>query len=874
MGMELNNHNSFRDIHPKNFGKTLDKTRNTLINHGRNLSDKGRKFYQEKKQKHGIKKIILSGVLVIVLLLGIFMIWIATLKIPDISSFHDRKIVNSTQILDRTGEINLYDIHENIQRKIIPSEAISYRAKQAIIAIEDINFYQHHGIRISSIIRASLSQVIPGLKQSGGSTITQQLIKNTILSRERSVTRKIKEWVLAVKLEQQLTKDEILTLYLNEAPYGGTIYGISEASRVFFNKKAINLTTAEAAYLAAIPNAPTYYSPYTEKGKTRLETRKNLVLKKMLETGVISQSDYDSAKNEIIIFQKMSDAGGKSMHFVEYIINYLEKKYGPDILTTAGLRVTTTLDYDLQTIAEQTIHENALKNEKEWNASNSALVAIDPKTGQILSMVGSRDYFDTKIDGQFNVVTASRQPGSSFKPLVYTKAFEMGYEPETVLMDAPTVFSGDCAVGNSSPDCYAPENYDGKFVGPVSLRNALAQSRNIPAVKLLYLVGVQRVIDAAKDWGITTLDKNGDRYGLTLVLGGGETSLLELTSVYSIFANDGVRNTSTGILKVEDADGKILEEYKPNPEPVINPKAVRRTSSILSDNVARSPLFGPASFLYFGDTQVAGKTGTTNDNKDAWLIGYTPTIAVGVWSGNNDNKPMKKGSAISGPAWSAFMKAAIEKNGTENFIPYGRVANYESLPPVIRGNWQGNDSFTIDSVSGGLATEYTPEETRVEKIIPNPQSILYWIDKNNPTIKQTNPQSDGQLPRWQLGFQAWVRSHPEKITGVPIRPSYFDSIHRPELAPLLSVTINPDQGLYTTNDEINLQIVTGMKTNPLQKITISYHGRILETLSPTQSNFTFVADHYGINTGNQTIDITLYDNVFNKTTVSKDFIFN
>ncbi len=874
MGMELNNHNSFNDMRRKNLKHTFTATRDSILHHGKTISDKGKKFYQEKKQKHGIKKIILSGVLFIVLLLGIFMIWIATLKIPDIDSFHDRKIVNSTQILDRTGEINLYDIHENIQRKIIASSDISYKAKQAIIAIEDVNFYQHHGIRISSIIRAGLSQIIPGLKQSGGSTITQQLIKNTILSREKSITRKIKEWVLAVKLEQQLDKDQILTLYLNEAPYGGTIYGISEASRVFFNKKAIDLTTAEAAYLAAIPNAPTYYSPYTERGKIRLEARKNLVLNKMLETGVISQSEYDAAKSEVIIFQKMSDAGGKSMHFVEYVINYLEKTYGPDILTTAGLRVTTTLDYELQSFAEQTIHENALKNEKDWNASNSALVAIDPKTGQILSMVGSRDYFDKTIDGMFNVVTAPRQPGSSFKPLVYTKAFEMGYEPETVLFDTPTVFSGDCAVGNSSPDCYAPENYDGKFLGPISLRNALAQSRNIPAVKLLYLTGVERVIDAAKNWGITTLDKNGNRYGLTLVLGGGETSLLELTSVYSIFANDGVRNTPTGILKVEDADGKVLEEYKPNPEPVINPEAVRRTSSILSDNVARTPLFGPASFMYFGDTQVAGKTGTTNDNKDAWLIGYTPTIAVGVWSGNNDNKPMKKGSAISGPAWSAFMKKAIEKIGTENFIPYGRMANYDSLPPVIRGYWQGNESFVIDTISGGLATEYTPEETREEKVIPNPQSILYWIDKNNPTIRQKNPQTDGQLARWQVGVQSWIRNHPEKITGIPIRPNYSDTIHKPELAPLLSVTVSPDQGSYTTSDEINLGLTTGIKSNPLQKITISYHGRVLETISPTSSVFTFVADHYGIGVGMQTIDINLYDSVFNKTTVSKEFVFN
>ena len=235
---------------------------------------------------------------------------------------------------------------------------------------------------------------------------------------------------------------------------------------------------------------------------------------------------------------------------------------------------------------------------------------------------------------------------------------------------------------------------------------------------------------------------------------------------------------------------------------------------------------------------------------------------------------MKKGSAISGPAWNTYMKAAIEKLGTENFVSYGRVANYDSLPPVIRGYWQGNDSFAVDTISGGLATQYTPEETREERVIPNPQSILYWIDKNNPTVKQTTPQSDGQLARWQLGFQSWVRSHPEKIGGVPIKPNFIDNVHKPEFAPLLSVIISPENGFYTTTDEIMFQFGTGMKSNPLQKITISYGGRILETLPSTQTNFTFIADHYGIGTGNQTIDITLYDTVFNKTTVSKDFVFN
>jgi 1A family penicillin-binding protein len=795
-------------------------------------------------------------------------IWIATLKIPTIDAFHARKVVSSSQILDRTGKVNLYDVHENVQRQIVDTTEIPDITKNAIIAVEDKEFYNHNGIVPRSIFRGLISQFLPFMRDSGGSTITQQVLKNTILSNEKSITRKVKEWVLALKIEKQMTKDEILALYLNEAPYGGTLYGISEASRVFFNKKSNQINLVESAYIAAIPNAPTYFSPYSEAGRKRLEGRKNLVLEKMFEQDMITREQYDAARDEYVNFIPQKDSGAKALHFVEYVRAYLEKKYGPDALTNEGLKVYTTLDWDLQQVAEETIKENALKNETAWNASNSALVAIDPKTGQILSMVGSRDYHDTAIDGMFNVATALRQPGSSFKPIVYARAFEKGFEPDTVLFDVPTNFAGSCAPNVSGDGCYAPQNYDNKFVGPVSLRSALGQSRNIPAVKLLYLVGIDDALRAARNLGITSLNKSAEFYGLSLVLGGGEVSLLEMTSSYATFANDGKYNKPVAILKIVDANGKVLEENKPSEgEQRISAEAARRLSSVLSDNVARSPLFGANSLLNIGGA--AAKTGTTNDNKDAWLVGYTPNIAVGVWSGNNDNKPMSKGSIISGPAWNTYMRAAIAKLGSESFGEYSQGSDYYSTPPVIRGKWQGGESFWIDTISGGLATEYTPEETREEKVIPNVKSILYWINPENPRVLSAG-RSDGQLGRWQAGIDAWIGG---KQFPTPVKPSFSDNIHKPENRPVVTISIDPDKQIFSITEPLNVSFTASGVGRAIEKITLTYNGRVLETLSPGQPSITLNPAQYGIAPGTGTLSVNAFDDVYNKGTASKEITF-
>lgn len=842
---------------------------------------------QSDRAKHGVwqwlkhhrKNVFFIGASILVILLGVFLIWVATLKVPAVTSFADRKVSSSTKIYDRTGTVVLYDVHANIKRTVVTSDQISTYAKRAIVAIEDKNFYNHGGIELSSIIRASLAHVLPFLGTAGGgSTITQQLVKNTLLTQQHSISRKVKEWVLAIKLERVMTKDEILTTYLNEAPYGGTIYGIEEASQSFFGVPAKNLDLAQAAYLAAIPNAPSYYSPYG-KNRAALDARKNLVLKDMIDQGVISQAEYDTAINETVSFLPEQGGTGKALHFVEYIRQYLDNKYGEDMVNNGGLKVITTLDWDLQQKAEEVVYQDALSNEKQYGASNSALVAIDPKTGNILSMVGSRNYFDKEIDGAFNVATAGRQPGSSFKPIVYSRAFEKGFLPETVLFDIPTQFGPCDAFSTSSVSpCYAPSDYDNKWLGPISLRDALAQSRNVPAVQLLSMVGLPDALETAKRLGITTLDRDASRYGLTLVLGGGEVSLLDMTSVYSVFANEGIRNPVNGILEVDDASGNVLEKYAPGPQQVMDPNATRMLSSVLSDNTARTPLFGPNSFFYFGSRQVAGKTGTTNDDRDAWVFGYTPSIAVGVWSGNNDNTPMSKGSAISGPAWRSFMDYALTKVPYDNpgiqepFNAPDTPSNYASLAPVLRGAWAGGQSFFIDGVSGKLATDLTPDATKKEIVIPDPHNILYWVNPSNPTGPvPTNPASDSsQYGRWEQEFQAWIADHPSLVPPVPVEPTESDDVHTLANKPVVSV-VSPAAGVTLgQNSPITIQ-VNIVANYPLKKI--DWYLNNVSMGSTVGDSFSFVPADNGSQPGINQLRIVATDQVYNEGEITVPIVF-
>jgi len=825
---------------------------------------------RSKKKKRLFNNILIFTAGLIIVVMGISTIFIASFKIPDFSSFGDRKIVNSTKIYDRTGEILLYDIHQDIRRTNIAFEDMGTHIKNATVAVEDAEFYNHSGVRVSSTIRAVLSNVFNIGIGGGGSTITQQLVKNTLLNSKKTIGRKIREWVLAVKIDKALPKEKILELYLNEAPYGGTVYGIEEAAKTYFNKKAYDLTIAEASYMASIPQSPTYLSPYG-KNKDKLEERKNFVLFRMKELGFITEEDYTKAKEEVVEFAPKQTSGIKAPHFVFFIKDYLENKYGTELVENGGLKVTTTLDYTLQEQGEKIVKEGALENQKNWDGSNAALVAINPKTGEILSMIGSRDYFDKEIDGNFNVATALRQPGSSFKPFIYATAFNKGFTPDTVLFDLPTEFQTTCNAygtalpGHNQSECYMPQNYDGKWRGPIKLRDALGQSINIPAVKLFYLAGLKDSLDTAENMGINTL-KDISRYGLTLVIGGGEVSLLDITSAYGVFANEGVRVPYTGVLKVEDINGNVLEEASPSGREVLPRNTALTISDILSDNVARTPTFGANSSLNIPGRDVAVKTGTTNNNKDAWTVGYTPSIVVGVWAGNNDNKPMKKGGvSVAGPIWNKFLNASFKDLPNEKFEKPDLYVDPTQVKPVLRGYWQGNQNFFIDKISGKLATEYTPVETRVEKVITNVHSILNWVDRSDilgPSPK--NPSDNPQFTNWETPIQNWWAQNKGnyKITTWNEMPSSYDDIHKEDSKPEILIKEPNETSTYSPNTKIQLEISNKGKY-PIQKIEIFVNDIYLGTTSsPFKFSF-FPSDLENLRAENK-LTIIAYDSAFNR----------
>lgn len=624
--------------------------------------------YQPKKISK--RKTIFLEISVFFISLGIVvssvvLIWVSSFTLPDFSTIASRQLESTSKIYDRTGKVLLFAFREKIRRTPVPAEQISPNIVKATIAIEDDQFYQHSGISIRGILRAFYVNFTSD-KVQGGSTITQQVVKNALLTQDRTIERKIKEVILAVKLEQTMPKDQILLMYLNDNPYGGEIYGVEEASLYYFNKHAKDLNLSEAAYLAAIPKNPPLYSPYIGK-MDRLEERKNLVLQRMFETGVINQKEFDDAKKVKVEFVKKEDNASKAHHFVFYIRDYLESKYGPDF-STQGLSVKTTLDYDIQKEVQDiasTYIKNYIKTGERTNRSldnsklNTGVVVLDTNTGQILAMIGSRDYSDPDIDGKYNIATALRQPGSSIKPIVYGLAFENGLDPETIVYDTPTEFNTSCPPADGThrdPPCYSPQNYDNAFYGPLTMREALGNSRNIPAVKTLYLVGVSNVINFAKKLGITSLTDPA-RYGLSLVLGGAEVSLLQLTAAYLPFEQGGMYKKPAGILEIKDKSGKVLESYEDTSYQVMTTDTAGKITSILSDNGARTRVFGSNNKMNFPGRDVAVKTGTTNDYKDGWVIGYDTDYVVGAWIGKNDNTQIGQVTASLSivPMWNQIM---------------------------------------------------------------------------------------------------------------------------------------------------------------------------------------------------------------------------
>lgn len=632
---------------------------------------------------------------------AVLLVWLFFLlkDVPSPAKLTKTPAPQSTKILDRNQKL-LYEVYSDYRRTPVSFNNISTDVKNATVAIEDKNFYKHHGLDTAGIIRAAFN-TLRGKRLEGGSTLTQQLVKNSLLSdTRRTITRKIREAVLAIATEFTYTKDEILELYLNHAPYGGTVYGIETAALTYFGKSAKDLTLPEAALLAGLPQSPTRYSPFGAKPELAIN-RQHEVLRRMFEEGFINKEQYESAKNTKLNFVK-KNITMNAPHFSLMVRDQLVQKYGEDLVNLGGLTVTTTLDLDLQNYFQASLSAE-LKKIAKLKISNGAALVTKPNTGEIISLIGSKDYYDNEIDGQVNITTALRQPGSSIKPLNYATGLLMGWPTSLVYLDVPTCF---LVAGQKS---YCPKNYDNSFRGPVSLRQSLANSLNIPAVKQLALNGSESFIATASAMGISTWT-DSSKYGLSLTLGGGEVTMFDLAKSFSTFANQGVTVPLVSVLKVQTYDGKILEEYgsenianlisvlpedwetfwnnsyshtaTPSAEPKTTlPKEVAFIiSDILADNGARSATFGPSSSLVVPNHTVSVKTGTTNEFKDNWTIGYTPDYLAVTWVGNNDNTSMSYvASGVTGasPIWNSIMKKLLKEIKDKPLVKPESVTNFQ-----------------------------------------------------------------------------------------------------------------------------------------------------------------------------------------------------
>ncbi len=755
-----------------------------------------------------IGKFIVASMVFLVLGVGFFFYIIRTL--PTADEITQRQTIESTKIYDRTGETLLYEIHGEEKRTTIPFEQIPDVMKEATISIEDSSFYSHPAFDWRGILRALFVDITTGTISQGASTITQQLAKKAFLSSEKTITRKIKELALAWKLENTYTKDQILNLYLNQIPYGGNAYGVEAASQTYFNHNAEKLSLGESAMLAALTQAPSYYSPWGSH-TDELEDRRKLVLKRMLDLGYIDQAQYDSASTNKPKVVSQPTSSIRAPHFVFYVQDYLREKYGEDILEAGGLKVITTLDWGSQQTAELAVENGVKRNSELYGGENAAMVVEDPTTGQILAMVGSKDYFadpvpngctpgkNCKFEGNFNVATqGQRQPGSALKPFVYITFLQQGFLPETILWDVPTEFAAgrsDCPVdvnfNNDNTKCYHPQNFDGKFRGPMMAKEALAQSINVPAVKALYLAGLKNVLDNLSAFGITTLN-DPDRFGLSLTLGGGEVKLTELVGAYSVLANDGAYHKQAVVLKAEDKNGNILEEYQDNSKKVIDANYPRLINDILSDVDLRAPLYSASLGLTLvPGHQVALKTGTTNDYKDAWTIGFTPDLTVGVWVGNNNQKPLtsKGGSVLAAvPIWHEFMAKAL---ANRPLVTFPKPDPESSSNPIVRG----------ELVQG----EY--------------HEILYYLDRVN----------DSQFNNWEEGVKKWLLTNKvdvNKFKTTTSAPVVGTAPNAP--AGDMGVTINsPSNGSFIT-DTIDVS-ADAYSNNKITKLEIYLNEKLIDS---------------------------------------------
>ena len=800
----------------------------------------GKKDKKTRWQK--IRRYLGYSALAVLLLAAITFAWFSK-DLPTAGRIKNREIEQSTRILDREGNL-LYQIHGEKNRTLIEFKEMPEYIKNGTIAVEDKNFYKHHGVDALGVMRAVWVNVARRGIYQGGSTLTQQLVKNALLSPKRTFTRKIKEVILSIELEIIYSKDEILAMYLNEIPYGSNAYGIEAASQTFFNKHAKDLTLVESATLIALPRAPTYYSPYGSH-TDELIARRNMVLEKMAELEYITTEKAESAQKKKMVFSPRRD-NIKAPHFVMYVKELVAREYGERMVEEGGLTITTTLDRKIQRMAERAVRQGAARNTAAYGGKNAALTAVDPKTGQILAMVGSRDFFDLENDGNVNVAIRERQPGSSFKPVVYATLLKGQWAPGYTLFDLSTDFGGG----------YKPKNYDLRTRGPVTIRTALSNSLNIPAVKALYLAGLSESIQTASDMGITTLT-DPERYGLSLVLGGGEVKLVELTGAFAVFANNGVKAPVVPIIKIEDAESKVLKDNsEPQKDRVLKPEIAYEISDILSDAGARQPTFGFSSNLSLPDRKVAVKTGTTTDFRDAWTIGYTPNLAAGVWAGNNDNSSMRgeaPGSLVAAPIWHQFMADATKQFPAKDFkrpagIKRTSIAGLSNKLPT-NSSWRVNSDITapwqipqdydntfqkvkIDISSGELATNYCPKQLVRESIFGVVHSEL--------------PDN----PNWENPVRGWARS--QKIGSYP--PTKECHIHTPGNQPSISIVAPIDGSAVSGTATISASV-----NAPLGVKRVYFYLDDSSIGSDSSSPYAVNYDFSGIEVGPHTIKVGVTD---------------
>jgi 1A family penicillin-binding protein len=681
--------------------------------------------------------------------------------LPSYDEMIQRDIPESSKVYSRDGTL-LYEFHGEYKRTSVGLDHISPHLKNATIAVEDKDFYNHGAISITSIGRALLANYRNKGVVQGGSTITQQFVKNALLDRGKTYRRKVSEVLLSYKIESHFNKDEILSLYLNEIPYGRNAYGVEAAAQTYFGKSSGELNITESAYLAALPQAPSYYSP-TGSNTEALDERKDFILDQMYKQGYITELELHQAQNTPVAF-KEARTDILAPYFVSWIQNYLTEKYGKEFLREGGLKVYTTLDLKLQGLAEQVVREGADSNKTKYGAYNAALVAVEPSSGKILAMAGGKDYFgkaepagcragvNCKFEPNVNVSTSMRQPGSSFKPYAYLTAFkpEHGFTPLSKVLDVPTMF------GYSGGRPYIPRNYDGSSHGLITMRKALAGSLNVPAVRTLQTVGVDNVVKTAHDLGISSALQN---CGLSLVLGGCEVELVDHVGAFAVIANGGKGKGATPFIRIQDKNGQILEQYQERTEQAVNPEAVYELISIMTDDASRQFVFGRNNPLTLPGRTVAAKTGTTQNWKDGWTLGFTPQLAAGVWAGNNDSSLMRSGADgvfVAAPIWHRFMEEALKDQVAMDFpVPSGIVqiafdANTNRPATQFSRNTRMEPfpyyavpkDMQVSAAPKGQNNFLTPLDTPPQVPVPQPETPLTTPPPPLPSNPQTNTSID------------------------------------------------------------------------------------------------------------------------------------